>query len=80
MIKFLGATEPLVRNLLVLAKRYPNDVFIEDYSEHLKTIVICEGVPVILKHYGFDNQLRLEIGSYLSDVIPSFQYVTIEIS
>lgn len=80
MIKFYGATESLVRKLSVLKERYPNDVFIEDYSEHLKNINICNGVPVILKYYGFDSQLRVEIGSYLSDVIGCFEYVTIEMA
>lgn len=80
MINFYGAAESLVRKLSVLKERYPNDVFIEDYSEHLKTINICNGVPVILKYYGFDNQLRVEIGSYLSDVISSYEYVTIEMA
>ena len=40
MINFYGATEGLVRKLSVLKERYPNDVFIEDYSEHLKSINI----------------------------------------
>ena len=80
MINFYGATEGLVRKLSVLKERYPNDVFIEDYSDHLKTINICNGVPVILKYYGFDNQLRVEIGSFLSDAISSYEYVNIEMA
>lgn len=80
MINFYGATEGLVRKLSVLKERYPDDVFIDDYSEHLKAIKICSGVPVILKYYGFDNNLRVEIGSYLSDVINTYEYITIELA
>lgn len=80
MIKFYGVTENLFRNLLVLKDWYPNDVLIEDYSEYLKTVIVFSGVPVILKHYGFDNQFRFEIGSYLSDTISDHDYVAIEIA
>lgn len=49
------------------------------YILGLQTIIIYNGVPVILKHYGFDNGLRIEIGSYLSDIITDMDYVYIEI-
>lgn len=80
MITFYRATNDLVRKIHVLADRYPRDVFIESHEKNNNTITICDGVPVILKHYGFDNQFRIEIGSYLSDAISSREYLTIEIS
>ena len=80
MIIIHGATKDLLRKVLVLKDRYPNDVSIEKYSDCLDRIIIYNGVPTILKHYGFDNQLRIEIGSYLSDVISNTEYISIEIS
>lgn len=57
--------------------RYPDDVSIinTDDQRCLKTVEIGNGIPVILKYYGFDNQLRIEIGSYLSGMISDIDYM-----
>ena len=80
MIRFYGASENLVSEVAALKARYPKDVRIITNATELNTIIITDGVPVILKHYGFDNVTRLEIGSYLSGAISPIDYVDIEIS
>lgn len=81
MIKFHGVSKRLLNEILVLKGRYPNYVEIEDIYENglTRSITIYDGAPIILKYYGLDNQLRFEVGSYLSDLIRSIDYIYIEI-
>lgn len=82
MIKFHGVSKKLLNEVLLLKNRYPDYIEIEGLYEEavFRSITIHDGVPIILKYYGFDNQLRFEIGSYLSDTISSIDYVSIEIA
>lgn len=79
MIKFYGANEKLTNTILPLKNMYPDDVEILETKCKHKDITIFDGIPVILKYYNLDNKFRLEIGSYLSDIINSIDYVYVEI-
>lgn len=57
---------------------YPDDVEISETNCHRNEITIFDGIPVILKYYNLDNKFRLEIGSYLSDIISSIDYIYVE--
>lgn len=83
MIKFHGVSKKLFNEILILKSRYPDYVEIEGLYEStapLRSITIHDGVPIILKYYGLDNQLRLEVGSYLSDLISSIDYISVEMA
>lgn len=78
MIKFHGVSNKLLNEVLVLKNRYPDYVEIENTV--FRSITIHDGAPIILKYYGLDNQIRLEVGSYLSDLISSIDYISVEMA
>lgn len=90
MITFYGANEKLTNEVLALKSRYPNDIDISNCFDNndeipmapcgLKRITISSGIPVILKYYDLDNKFRIEIGSYLSDLITNLDYIYIVIA
>lgn len=82
MIKFYGVSKKLLNEVLVLKNRYPDYVEIEGLYEDtvLRSITIHDGAPIILRYYGLDNQIRLEVGSYLSDLISSIDYISVEMA
>ena len=82
MIEFLGVSNKLMSEARRLKHYYPDLVGIKDVEDDksFNRVAFYKGLPVILKYYGFDGQFRIELGSYLSDLISELDYVTMTIT
>lgn len=79
MIVIISPSEKFLDIISYLKTHYSNYIIEYTNNNGNKVVEISRGIPIILKYYGFDHRFRIELGSYLSELITACDYVSIEI-
>lgn len=79
MIRIEVPSEKLMSVIRYLKTYYPDFVRVYKNIQGLNVVVIERGLPLIIKYYGLKGDFRIELGSYLSDIITISDYISITI-